>query len=616
MAQPDLTETSSKALRDLEKCSDFHDQLVDDVETRWKAFEGELEMRSEAAQWQSQMHPPLLNHIVETTIAGLIEDRFAYEIAPKPRLWGPGEYEQAQLGAQAHTDLFDAQLRNDRFNEFQRPFALQAAVCRFAVAKTFWRREDAPRTRLAVTFEQHGMSSVPAMRPVTETLSVFNGPVTECVDVRDFYWDEAATSLENCRWVAHATWVSYADLVKDAKAGRYDMAAVEQLENQGTGEISADGVERDREKRGRKKDRIEKLEIWNIETGRVITIGGRRVTLREKKWPFWHGEYPFVVASLQPFPFSLQGMSIVEKLLHLQEAAWDLMNQRHDNLRFLNNFISILPSDVDDPDAFPFEPGAQWFMDDPQRAVQWAPNPTPAQVSLPAEAMLREMMQNLAGGQPFTSTSEANQINANTATEAALVTNLGQQALKAMKRQLMYAYERIGCQRLYLNQQFLRPGDLLEQIGLDSETEQAILPFFENEYAFDVTPMAESLMRQEKRAEANALFQIVAQTAPVVAALGSPWNVRSFQEDLVKAYEKPNVDRYVANPEPQQQQQTLPPGQPNPAQAIPTIGPQPNGVTAPQSIDPAVSPSAQQSLSPATFMQRNLALTGGAANAS
>jgi DNA uptake protein ComE-like DNA-binding protein len=69
-------------------------------------------------------------------------------------------------------------------------------------------------------------------------------------------------------------------------------------------------------------------------------------------------------------------------------------------------------------------------MEDPTAVTQWQPQPLP-QDSLQAESqILKTHMQNLAGGQPFTSTSEANQINANTATEAALVTNLAQAAVK------------------------------------------------------------------------------------------------------------------------------------------------------------------------------------------
>lgn len=619
-----LTDAAEEALRQVEECQTFHDDLVKTVEVRRRQFEGILERATEAARWQSQLHPPYINHIVETTIAGLIEDRLKYQVNPAPRFYNPGEFDVALQGAKAHEDLFAAQLKADHFNEFQRPYVLDAAVVGLGVAKTFWRNEVASRTRNVVKDIRtvnddyaHLPVAVPTLVQETRAETVFDGPVTEAVDLRDLYWHEAAVSVEKSRWFAHAIWMSHDDLQKLAKKGVYDQAAVDQLDPKAANDTqkAGDTLERERERRGRNKDMFECLEIWNRETGRVITVGARKVVLRDKPWPFWHNDYPFVFTSLQPYPRSLRGMSIVEKLAHLQDATWDLLNQRIDTTRFVGNFIQILRSDVEDPDAFPFEPGAQWFMEDPTAVTQWAPDISVATASLAAESLLKQDMQNLAGGQPFTSTGEADQQGANTATEAALVTNLAQMAVKQMKTQLFYSYERIGCQRLYLNQQFIRePAYILDQIGLDSEPEvREIMPELlggVGDYRFDVEPMAESLNQTQRRAEASSLFQVISSSQMVCASSGSPWNIKAAQQDLLESYDKQNTDRYLATPQPQQGQQA-PPGQPG-TPAVP--GQQPVGITAPQSIDPATSPSAQASLSPAVFAQRNLATTGGVNN--
>ena len=97
-----LSDSAEKALKLVEECQGFHDKLVTDVEKRWKQFEGILERDSEAAQWMSQAHPPYLNHIVETTVAGLLEDRFAFKVTPAPKFYNPGEFQMAQEGAKAH----------------------------------------------------------------------------------------------------------------------------------------------------------------------------------------------------------------------------------------------------------------------------------------------------------------------------------------------------------------------------------------------------------------------------------------------------------------------------------------------------------------------------------
>lgn len=613
MAKNPLGEAGQRALQLVEESSAFHDKLVSDCDKRWREFEGRMDWGSDAARWQSKLHPPYLNHIIETQIAGLLDERLSFRVTPQPRLYNPGEHELARDGAKAHEILLRCQMKQARFSEFQRPFALDAAVTGIGIAPTTWRVEEGRRKRNIVVnaappeLEALGVF-IPKIETVERVEAFYDGPAVEAADPRDCYWHEGATSLEKSRFFAQAIWMTYADLLADAKAGRYDMEAVRSLEHAGE---QTDGVDGDRNRRGRRKDMIEVLWVWDRERKRTTVVGGRQTLLRDRGWPFWHGQYPFTTVSLQPLPRALKGMSVVEKLAHLQEMTWDLMNQRIDNVRFINNFISILRSDVDDVDAFPFEPGAQWFMEDPAGVQQWAPNPIPAEVSLGAESILKQDMQNLAGGQPFTSTSEARGIGADTATEAALVTNLAQLATKQMKIRLYGAYERIGQQWVELNQQFIREPVYAEKIGLDDERERVeILPhMLVGDYRFDITPMNESLNRAERRSEANGRFQMFIQAAPALAALGVNMNYRKLVEDVLDAWDEPDKDAYFAAQPPQQ---GLAPGGGAPAPQPAAGGP--GGVTAPQSIDPAVSPSTQASLSPAQFQQRNLAMTGGSAN--
>jgi hypothetical protein len=613
-----LSEAANKALREVEKSNKFHDDLVTRVERCWEDYEGILRDSSEAADWESQLHPPYVHHIVETAVSALLEDKFAFKIRPAPRLFNPGEYESAVKGAKAHEILFKAQLKADRFNEFQRPFVLQAAVCPLSVAKTFWKEEVAPRKkRVPVDVAPPGFPFPLWKMEVQERPErVFDGPVTEAVDIRDFYWEEAATSLENSRWAAHALWMSKEDILALAKAGKYDMEAAKALvEGSPDGETGGSEVERQREQRSRKKGRWEVLEIYDRVDRKFYVIGGRKVELRKRGWPFWHGEFPFTVCSLQPFPFSLQSKTVVERLAHLQEATWDLMNQRHTNLSFLNNAIQMVTPEQLLMNELEYAPGAQWVMENPAAAVMWQPNPLPAEISIPAEGMLKADMQNMSGGHPFTSTSEAKNVGADTATEAALVSNLAQRATLATKSQLNYAYSRIGCQRMYLNQQFVLEPIYVETVGMDSLPETAeILPhMLGGEYLFDISPMSESMYRAERRAEGNAKFQLFIQAAPVLAALGVQMNYKKFAEDVLESYDTENVEEYFsAQPPPQGVEQAGAP------QGAPQGGPGPDappvGVTSPLATNATTSPSNQGSVSPEAMMQRMMAARGGQNN--
>ena len=629
MAKDPLGEAGQRALLLVEESNGFHDKLVALCDKRWREFEGQLARNSKAARWQSQLHPPYLNHIVETQLAGLLDERLSFRVKPMPRFYEPGEYLEVRQGAKAHEILARHQLKQDRFDEFQRPYALDAAVTGIGIASTIWLNKTVRRKRNIVENAADPVNAaqgafIPRLVTVERVETEFDGPVTEALDPRDCYWHEAATSLEKSRFFAHAVWMPYSDLVAEAKLGHYEMEAVQKLEHMT--EEGSYGQESDSERlhRGRRKDMIEVLWVWDRERARCTVIGARAVLLMDKPWPFWHGQYPFTVVSLQPYPRALRGMSMVEKLAHLQEAVWDLMNQRIDNVRFLNNVITIMRSDSDDTGQRVYEPGALWYDDDPKSVVQFGPNPLPAEISLAAEALLKTDMQNLAGSQPFTSTSEARSIGANTATEAALVTNLAQMAMKQMKLRLYGAYERIGQQRIWLNQQFIRlpvyvdvpaphqTADLspLSQIGIDTTREGVeILPhLLVGDYQFNMQAMTESLSRSERRAEANSRFQVFMQAMPVLAAMGVRMNAQRLAEDVLDSYDVEDKEAYFST-EPVPAMQA--PGQPG-QQAPP--GGLPGGVTAPQATAPDTSPSVQASLSGATPMARQLSMGGGVSN--
>jgi hypothetical protein len=235
-------------------------------------------------------------------------------------------------------------------------------------------------------------------------------------------------------------------------------------------------------------------------------------------------------------------------------------------------------------------------------------------------ARIEGTMQNLAGGYPFTSTGEGGTVGADTATQAALVTNIAQQATVRLKEQLAYAYERIGQQRLELNQQFLRVSTMVENIGLDTPEELLeISPYLlQGDYLFDVSPMVESLMRSERRAEANSMLQTLLNAAAIWMALAqqglaTPPNFDQFIRQWLEGFDVEDIDSYFSHKQPPASMPPVPGPSPDGQGAAP-VGPPP-GITAPQASDPGTSPSAQASLSGATHMARLGAMNGGSSNA-
>lgn len=610
MAQK-LSSGAEQALRHFEDNQGWHRQFIDRVNRRHKAFEGILEMNTDAARWRSKLHPPYANHIVETTLSGLVDDRLKFQVKPAPRFYNPGEYEQVREGARAHEILFRYQLHADQFNTKLRPFALQAAIAEFSVMKTLWRRDRQTKKKLDLVPDENGGYE---LKPVETQSVAYDGPCSEVVDVRDFGFHEAATDIQKALYCWHRVWVPIEELKQGEKNGIYQNVSL--LEGNRVGSEPEDrGEKRD----SRTKDMVEVLEVWyRTPSGiRVVTLGDRTVELRpDRPNPFWHGQFPFVTFAAQPGLFKIGGMPQVEKIDHLQKALWFLLNQNMDNVQLLNNAIFIVNAAVEDPDSFEFEPGARWAVEgSPTESVQsWVPDYRVTEMSLPHQTRLETQMQNLAGSQPFTSTSEGS-INAQTATEASLVTNLATRSLQAQRSQLYLAYQNIGQQRMELNQQFIRVPIMVEAVGLDSQQELVEIGplLLQGDYLFDIEPMNESLFRQERRAEAQGMLQTAAGLVPVMSALAqagaaTPLNMDEFVKDWLKSYDVEDPTRFFsAKPQPAMPTQPQQPGDPGAPQG-------PGGVTAPQAIDPAFSPSNQSSISPEVFMQRAGAMSGGASN--
>ena len=617
-----------------DECRKSHDEFVADVEKRYKVYRGVLEAASDAAQWTSKAHPPYVMHIVETSLASLIDDKLRYRIKPNATMdmyLDPAAGELARKGARAHQILFDWQIAKDGFTRIQRPFALQNAIVGMTVAKTYWAQKEETRRRM-VPEEQElvnefGMSlgiTVPVMVEKTEKVVVYDGPTTEVRDVRDFLFPGNAVSLRAAPYIVDRVWKTPDEIEAGfAEGGPFGPArggwslkevadAISTSKDESREELPT--REQDLFNIDRTKGLVELWEVWDRERQEVTVVANRVALLAHRKsFPFHHGDYPFAVCSTQPDLFRIPGISQVEKIAHLQTLLWDISNQSLDNLRLVNNAIFMFRPDIESPDEYEFCPGARWMVEDPKQVAPWSPDPIPAEISLGREALIKGDMQNLAGGFPFSSGSDSQFVDQKTATGASIVTNLAQRSLDMAKQQLRDSYEDIGQQRMDLNQQFIREPFVVPILGLDDEQElEEIMPeLLSGDFRFTLDPLPDAMIRQEEQAAAMALVNTIAQVYPLVAmaaqnGAATPLNIDAFIEDLIKAHGKDDVARYFTKKTPM----ALPAGGGGGGGVAPpgASAQSPMGVTAQQSIDPSVSPSSQQSLSPIAALQRAQAL--------
>lgn len=615
----------------LEDCNDFHSEIIEKTEKNYRAYRAIVELTADAAQWTSKMYPPYIMHIVETTLASLIDDKLRFKIRPRVTMDQAGDEvagELARAGAEAHQILMDWQLRQTKFTDIQRPLMLQNAIASLSPAKTFWTTKEERRRRLVTEMvpllNEQGEQIVnpwtgkiiemPTLKEVTETITVYDGPITEVRDIHDFMWHPAAPSIDKARFVIDRIWMPMEEVEEMYEAGKFGPDrggwTLDQVKDTlGTSPEYKDEYESrwdSMKSRDHTKDMVEVIECWDTIHKCVVTLINRIALVAYKeKFPFWHEKPPFAIAQTQSDLFKVTGISQVEKVEALQSMLWDVANQRLDNLRLINNAIFFFRPDIEDIGSYTFEPGARWPVEDPKQVEMWTPNVMPAEVSLGSEALIKGDLQTLAGGFPFASGAESMTIDQKTATGASIVSSLAQRSIDLAKQQAYKAIQEIGMQRLLLTQQFVRAPQVVPVLGLDNVEEiKTIWPeILQGDFSFEIEPIPDAVMKQQEQASAQGLLTLMAQVVPIQAQLASQGmatmvNMDAFIEDTLKAFGKEDLQRYFKKGAPAQ-----PPGQPGGAPSPTPPGQEPQGVTGEN------LPGSQTGLAPMDNLQQAMAMS-------
>jgi hypothetical protein len=633
---PAQDEIFSKVLKDFEEDLGPHKDLITKYDERYRAFRGIIEPRSQAAMWTNKLAQKHVASSIETAVASLLDPSPKWRLRACPIMGKADEIERLRDGARANELLLSHQLVIDKYAEKQRTFDLQGLILGTTGAKQYWVERRGLRHHLETVDEPvYGMydqviGSVPRTRQkTTDDFAYRDDPTTEVVDMRDLVLPENAISLERCPRVQHVMWLTYDELKRLEADGIYGPKAGGEpidLVKEGKG-FSSDAYNREQELFGvkRTKDLIKVVESWTEYGERAVTFANHAVLLSDKPNPFWFDhldhKYPFVIASPMPDMFRIPGISEVEMMAEIQEMLWTLGNQRLDALQLLSNAIFLIADDVEDPDSFEFGPGERWLVPRPvdETIKPWSPDPNVPNMTLQAEGLLKQDLQNVTGGLPFLGGAESQSIDQQTATGVSIVTSLAQKRLAAKKQQFTWAKGRIGEQWCALNQQFVRSPRLVPVVGTDgaSAFEEIRPDMIQGVYSFSTEMVEESMMRQERRAEAQAKLQVAVNAVGVWAPLAQAGtvpmlNLKAFMDDYLEAFDVGDKERYYSAKAPQVAPPT--PGQPQPGQ--PQGAPGQNGqggATSPLATNPT-APSNSESMSPEVFMQQMLAGQGGPVN--
>lgn len=627
--------TVNEVVAKLEAAKSHHDYFVKRYNRLERAYRGLLSPNQEAAKWRHQITPPYAFNLIESVVANTEEEGLVFRATPAPWINMPLDKAMAMLDqADAVEQLLRNEHRRDAMDEKQRPLFLSEAICGMGIGKSYWNYSTGPQKQQVVRQQPvyHPDTGVvigqmPVLDEAEVEAVIRDHSTFEVIDPRDFMLHESARSLQarepgGAQYVINRCWYSMEQLRSFERGGYFQN--VDQLNESRDQSDEYSDREQQLFQTSRTKDLIESLEYWTYRDGRMMRaiVGNRKVVLSPfQPSPFEHGDYPFVISSSMPQLFTLRGMSTVELVEKLQEMLWALQSQRLDNIELINNAIILIRSDLEGTEKFPWHPGAQWFVDSPNDVSSFTPPYQLASLTLEAEAQLKGDLQNVTSAAPFASGVTSN-VDQSTATGVSIIMNNAQKALQARKNRALRALVREANMRLKNCQQFISDRQLLHIVGPDgTRAFREIDPVdIQGEFVFELDAIGDSQMRQEKRAEATQLVQVLAQVAPLLAASGMPMNMKEVVLWALKKWNIEDGERFFSQLPEAAGAAGAPGGPAAPGQGAPDQGGvpgQPNlGVTSSTAVD-ASSPSATGgiSASPMTFLQRAFAMArGGPAN--
>jgi hypothetical protein len=152
---------------------------------------------------------------------------------------------------------------------------------------------------------------------------------------------------------------------------------------------------------------------------------------------------------------------------------------------------------------------------------------------------LKGDLQNITGAVGYLSGASNTQIDQTTATGISVISNMAAKRIIRMKQQIMFAMRRAGEQQIALNQQLL-PGPVAVRIDKESSDDWRIVTptDIQGQYDFRVEDANESLMRQERRAEALAFANWFGQNYMLLTQSGVTPNMRRVAEDVIQAFDE------------------------------------------------------------------------------
>lgn len=547
-------------------------------------FELYRAQKREAIEGRSNLHIPRLYEQLDTLRSRVYKSVFSQRpymnFIPKVKATTTAEdYEDSIRKADIASALVDMQLENTGIRAKGYDFITSYLLAPIAILGIGWRYDEKlvkrKQTETRMVLDPFGRPMVDETgNPIIQTEVnlieqrevAFDDNEILNIDFFDFWVDPKGEDLDTCRYVFHREWLTKEDIeeklvVMTAAHEGEGQAFTIDWENVG----SSDGLEEGRqeardavglsgEEDDEKDPRLKMYEVLNYwEDERYSMIINRKELAYDGTNPYWrHSLKPFAIATYEPIPSELYGMSAAEIVADLQEEINTHRNQRIDNVaQVMNKMYSVLrDADIDESELVSRPGGIIWL--DNHEDIKERQTSDVTSSSYNEEQIVKMDMENTLGVPSVVRGVDS--ARQETATE--IVTKSSNAGLRFDVKIMLF--EAMGLTRLARlmdmnNQQFIDDQRLIRMVGEEGIEDWRLVGPDEIIGEFDYRPAGPSVdPAANKELRRNQLIQLMELA---VATQNPYFDLYELSKTLLESFDLRNTDKLLNSKEEIEQEQ-------------------------------------------------------------
>jgi hypothetical protein len=593
----------TEVLQAFQAADDARSQYLDRWDRYYKLSRSYAKRKK--GDWRSKVFVPVSFWIIQTELPRLAAN------LPKPLVNPIGVEDQE--GAQAMEEVLGwATDQSGTYLEFVKA-TWSALTYGTGILKTFHKQVKRPRLtqvqeaaqpQIVMDPETGGPLLDPDGEPVMAspngqtpeedpgTYEVYDGPAAQYVDIANFWPAPEAEDVDGARYCIQRVfrdWRYVLDLVNKGvfrlpeNMSENDITPEEPPAAERLASIELGAMPKDPTHKP-----VELLEFWTDEL--VITVANRKAILRVQKNPFQHGEIPFVRMVDHLVPGEFWGIGEIEPLEGLQDLLNAIVNQRVDNGRLtMDAMFLVAKGALQDLGSLRVRPGGAVEVDFQaagagglEQAIHRLDLGDVNTSAFSEAAEIERMIEKVTGVTGYQQGTDAPSLN-DTATGIALIQEAGATRF-AFKNKLaeLTAYKRLARQFGSIIQQFWDTERAVRLLGPNGEmifktfTPEAIQGAFDYDIEAESSTQTESLRKGAATELMQMMFGLLPPD-PFTGGMGP--GQRALAEDVLRAYGKKDIERYLGTA--MLPQQPIPGMGPTPL----PIGPEPTAL--PEELQPA-----------------------------